>query len=333
MLFMQNVFQSLKKNWKFLFGSIVVISIVIATVLNLITPASQKIVPAISNTSIPTIKQTNFQGAVITLPVELPTVPASFAVYAAVSRNVDLATLATSLNMQSSDQGVHWYSATGESLSQDPYSHRIGYSNLESATATPAANFVPVNTDQAIQAATNFITNKLQLTSLVPNTQNLTYLLSNYDSQQVSPAEADIVEIPFFYQVGNQPVYSDEDLFSPILIKVNSQNQVLNFTMSPTLFTPSTQRTNVQSLPIEQIKNRLLTNNVGVIQIGSQSSDGFTIQDIQSLTISQIKIEYRLNSQSNQVMPYYRLSASAINLNGTTTLLELITPAIQTVAK
>ena len=49
--------------------------------------------------------------------------------------------------------------------------------------------------------------------------------------------------------------------------------------------------------------------------------------------MTQVKIEYRYQEGSNTLFPFYRFSGTATNDQGTKLEVEIITPAIETVAQ
>ncbi len=323
--------QALKRNWKLIFGITMVVLFVVGTILKLITPATAPVLNAVSTAQAPTIKkQTSFTGAVINLPKTAPTVATTQSIYYVTNAPVSLTILGAKLNLQSADQGVTWYSDSGETLSQDPYSNRIGYSNLGTEEATDSAKLPPVNVETATSVATAYLANKLQITTLVADAPNITLKQTGYEDDYYDVGKADIAVIPFVYQVGGQPVFTDSDLFPQMTVQVNSLGKILNFTMAPNLITAVTQEVKVKTLPFEQIKNQILANKVGVLQISSESPDGFTIQKLKQLDITSATVEYRLNTASSQVLPYYRLFSTATLLSGTVSQLQLITPAVVT---
>ncbi len=321
----------IKKNWKVIFIGVAILLLFVATVLRILTPATIPVVSSIPAVKAPTIKESNFSGVEITVSATQPEMPATLSVYQVTNTPISLSALATKLGLQTTDNGVHWYSQTGQSLSQDPYSNRIGYSGL--GTDEGSTLGAPINKETAVTTATTFVKDTLQFTTLSADPSRITLRQSDFEDNSYDPAKADIAQIPFSYQVGGHAVFSDDDLFDQLIVKVNSQNKILGFTMSPNLVSAVTSEVKVKTISIEQLKTQIMANNVGVLQISSENPDGFTLQNLKSLDISSIAIEYRLNSQKAQVLPYYRIAGSALNLQGIESKLEIITPAIQTISQ
>jgi hypothetical protein len=88
----------------------------------------------------------------------------------------------------------------------------------------------------------------------------------------------------------------------------------------------------VKTLPFTQLKERILSGNVSLIKIASDAEDGFTIKNLKSLDIDSITLEYRLNSSSSQVLPFYRVHGTVVNQQNSVSTIEFLTPAIITTA-
>lgn len=318
--------QKIKKNWKKIFVTICILLLCVALVLRIITPNKPRELPSIPETKSPSIKKSDFSGVSITYPEKMPEVPLQLSVFDVAATPINLALLAGQLGLSSKDNGVHWYSAEGATLSQDPYSKRVGFSYINPTKSSKGV----VNKDLAKTTAESFVKNILGLTLLNPVEKSIKLRQSEFEDNFAVPGQEDIAEIPFHYSFAGQEIYGDSDLFSPLIVSVSSENKVVGFTMTPVLIQSIKQEVKVKTVPLEKIGNQLLSNNVGVLQISSETPDGFQISSLKSLSIENIVIEYRLNSQTNKVLPYFHLSAKAINAEDSRISLQLITPAIQT---
>jgi hypothetical protein len=320
-----------KNHWLIVFGIFLCLLIVFSAVLRLITPQNNVVIPSIPQPVTKTVKQTDFSGAEITLTATPSAFLANLPVFATQTTAVSLSQLAQNFNLQPTDQADTWQSADKSSyLSQDIYSKRLSYSNFHYLGDSDPALQKIVNKDDAIRTAANFVQNQLHLNNLAPDPNKINYLATGYEVYPTTSDQANIVEISFAYQVNGMNVYSDNDLFAPLVVSVDSTNKVVSFSMSENMITSATQISRVITLPIEEIRNEILAGNVGLIQIVSSTSDGFQIKNLKSLTIDSVQLEYRLSSGSNQIIPYYRLHGVAANLQGSVSKLELITPAVVT---
>ena len=327
----KNLFIIIKSHWLIVFGGLVCLLIIISAVLRLITPNANVVVPTIPQPITKTLKQTDFTGAEITISASPSAFPTSLPVFTAQSSTISLSQLAQVFNLQPTDQVDTWQSIDKSAyISQDPYSKRISYSNFHYQGDADPVNQKTINKDDATRTAQDFVRNQLHLDNLVPDQNSLTYLAAGSEVAKTTADKANIVEISFAYQVNGMNVFSDNDLFAPLVVSVDSTNKVISFSMSENIFTSASQTEKVKTLPIEEIKKEILAGNVSLIRIISNTSDGFTVKNLKSLDIVSVVLEYRLSSGSNQVVPYYHLHGNAINLQGSATQLELIMPAVAT---
>jgi|GEM_PF-3717685 len=321
----------IKKHWLLTLFGFLMLLFVISAVLRLITPRGSTQTTSIQQPPMRGLVHSDFTGVSITFSFTPPALPANLPTYSVQTLQVDPAQLAAQLHLQPGSRPNTWVnSQTNEYLLQDPYSKRISYSNPNQMNSPTIVGKI-VNKDQSITAATAFVQNQLHLSGLTPDTNNISYYLSGTeDTDEASPDKANILAIPFVYQANKLPVYSDIDLNAPAVITVNSLNMPSGFSLSAHLYSSPTQIALVATLPIEKIKDRILANNVSVIKITSDASDGFTIQNLKAINVSSLVLEYRLNSNTNQVLPYYHLVAQVINKQDHPSQIEFITPAVIT---
>lgn len=308
----------------------VLVVILIALILRYLTPPRSQL-SSIKSPPTQTLKQVDFQGAQVILPASLPHFPEQLPVTSVSQKAISAADLASRFHITSQNNQGNWVTSDGKtSVVTDPYSGRIGYNNQHYAGDFDAALITTINKEEAIQAAQDFVSKELGLNDYSPNLNALTYLSKSEEYASVDPSRSNLLHVPFSLQAEGLPIFSDIDLNYPVIVGVDSTNTVTSLIVSPNLITGVKQTTEVTTLPLSELPNQILSNNVNLIGAASDFPDGFNIKNITKLEITAITLDYRLNSQTSQIIPYYHLKATATNLDNHPSQLDLITPAVNT---
>lgn len=150
---------------------------------------------------------------------------------------------------------------------------------------------------------------------------------SHYD--KVSITDAVVMKVPFGPQVGIYPVYLGQTLYHPITVWVNGKNTIQKANINleyPTI----TTTTSLKSIPYTQALKNIEEGNASIITTRYDQAGYPSLQTITTGTIRSGKIEYRVDAETETVVPYYQFTGSLTNNQNQTFEATIITPAIQT---
>ncbi len=305
--------------------------ILIALLLRALTPSTPPKLASIPVPNTPTLKKSNFSTATVILPSPESTFPPSLPIYTTTPMSSSLQLLASRLDLSLQEsQGVWTKADKSAYLSQDLYSGRIGYLNTYYSGDFDEALAVIVEKNKALEIARGFLQERLELNNFVPLVDQATYTQKGFQTYVVSADKANVISIPFAYQLQGKPVYSDIDTIYPVVVSVDSAGAVVGFSLSPSLFTSAFQQAEVKTLPISTISNQIISGNVSVLRIISDFEDGFIMDNITRIDVHSIQLDYRLVTQENKILPYFHLFATITNQQNHTSEVELMTPAVIT---
>jgi hypothetical protein len=145
-----------------------------------------------------------------------------------------------------------------------------------------------------------------------------------------TPDKANLISLPYTYQIDGFPVYFKIQTQYPFLFSVNSQGTLQSVQFSPFF----TQLTPLQKLPTIGILDAIKNVNQGQASLLGATNQLSATQDfsqIQSANLTTVSLEYRIDPKTALVYPFYRFSGDAVEAKGQAASIIIITPAVATV--
>ncbi len=181
----------------------------------------------------------------------------------------------------------------------------------------------------ALSVAKKFLNKNFSDQNFTPIEDSILYLSGNYQLLEVSPAEAEYIEIPFSYQLESFAVYLNKQSQPPIKILVNNQQEVQKAEIATDLF--DFQLIQDQNLlTIDQALANINQRNLGSIIVYQQDiGQDLLLSEINSGELDLVEVEYRLDKQNQLAYPTYRFSGDLVDKNNNRFSAQIITPAIE----
>lgn len=184
-----------------------------------------------------------------------------------------------------------------------------------------------INTNNALSATTKFIENIIPDLNLTPNSDKTVYLKDGTEPEETTKDQSRMAIFSFDQTIDSFNVYHNNNPESVMRLWVNSNNQVVKFTLSPSII--SYNNIGIGKPISESDINNFIKNGESQI-ISINSSDPVLFDTITSLDInlSSSIIEYRFSKESGLIYPYYNSSSKAVLNTGKNINVQVIFPAI-----
>jgi hypothetical protein len=142
-------------------------------------------------------------------------------------------------------------------------------------------------------------------------------------------AEADVVGLDFTLSINDHPVFFATSAQAPFGVLITPNGTITKFEWQPLSFTVEKLKM-AESLSLEQaLSNINQKNQATIIDAYRQTAGGLDLSQIKEANMRSAVIEYRSDETSGVLYPFYRLTGSAVDADGQSMVLEIITPAIK----
>lgn len=218
------------------------------------------------------------------------------------------ASLAQTLGLPPHPQSNHLWVKDIRGINLTPENGLITYTNN---VARPSSS--GLDPQKAADAAQQFV-RSLGITDARVNQsnvlllQNVTDYMNAKPQNNVPPANASLMVIPFYYTINELPFYYSSLPRGTLNVVVNNKYQVIKTDLTP----PSNKVTEISTHP--PIDLQTAANYINSPQstiLSFESTDPTNQEDITFFQINQTSLEYRLNPNTNTILPYYFFSGTA----------------------
>lgn len=169
-------------------------------------------------------------------------------------------------------------------------------------------------------------------TNLLRQNQNPTYLIGNLEySPTTNRNQANAVALTADYILEDIPIKyenSDHGLIEAIV----APEMVAKITFIP-LVIELGDKAKSPLLTLTQALNAINAGHAAIIAYQTTSVESVKFEDIRSGTLNEVVIEYRIDSDTDQLIPFYRFSGTLTDAESNTLDVQLITPAVATQEK
>ncbi len=320
----------LKQNWVKIFIALVIVLLVVSAVLRAIAPPVVKIPQSQDFTqknlygTKTTFQNITYTGTEFKVPTQL-----SIAQFTPMALTGDkLATqFETDFNLTALGIPANTWAGTSYSFS---LAEGSGHNVLNKDDAFPSAQIV--NKDQAIQTAQTFLQKYIPGNTLQVISDKINYYADSPEPAVTDASKSNLVFLPFSYVIDGYPVFYQNQRDYPFEFLVDPENNIHKFSYYPFFIQISPgQKQNTISIA------QAVTNiNAGKASLISMDADDTSVTDISQITsakLNAVSIEYRTDSQSGYVYPFFRFLGTATNGKNESFQVEIITPAIQTTSQ
>jgi len=198
--------------------------------------------------------------------------------------------------------------------------------NQQPTTLTPG-----IDSAKVTQTAQAFATKYFGASPLLVITQEISYGID----EQISTITADkalFANLPLSYVIDGYPVTVSANNLYPLIVTVNSANQVTKATFVPAQL----QMTSLGKKPTLTVTQALANINKGQAAVTSVFQENFQPIDLTSITsaaMTSVKVQYRVDAASNLIYPFYIFDGTGTNAQNTALNLEISTPAVAITAQ
>lgn len=303
---------------------IIVLVVLITSGLNLLikklTPKNivEVQTPEITN---PNISETTIEK--ITINTELPSIPNEMEIYSSSSEEnaIFLANkMAALFNLvENPDIENIWADETGTwFLSYSPISDQITLSNLKAEN-----NEFILESDPSVEAAQNFVDSlKLPFVAELDEVHVEVKTVDGY-------ADSHPHGIPFVQKINGYDLYLSNKLESTMSVFIAKNYQVAKIVIN----NPSNISTSLgysETIDQEQVKENIIDKKGTIIGIDDHTGSTNPYENISSLIINNVVVEYREDPSLQLVIPFYRFEGTATSDNGKSLDIDIVYPVIET---
>ncbi len=146
------------------------------------------------------------------------------------------------------------------------------------------------------------------------------------------PASDEFSLIPYSIVVDGYPVFFQSTNSLPFYVTVSQAGQIVKVDIRPQLVRVS-QMQSVATITLKQALVQIQGGVATIINAGKETVGPLNMSSLNQVELSSLTIEYRVDEGTRKLLPYYRLSGTALNTSQEKITLEIITPAVPTVAK
>lgn len=329
-----------------IFLGIIALLIIISSLLTILTPEAEEYV-AIPNSNLTKKNidnsKTSFSGLVYVGPTEN---------FQALMENVSILSLQTQnsktdlfriTNLLSEDMGFSIHEELTNTKVYLSSTHLMQINMLETSITITELDQISQNHQElpsqeetqiidptsAESLATAFVEKVYPEENLVPLTNKLSYFEDEPHLSPTTPESAAFIEIPYAQAHDKIPIYRDMDQLPPVRIMVNKNNSIQKVVISPFIVDYQV----VHKAKLLSINEALeLTNIMGVGSIIFARHTGsfpYSLANITSGTLTEVALEYRVDTELQLIYPFYRFFGELTNDQGDVFEAQIITPAVQ----
>lgn len=318
-----------KTTWAIL--GVSTISIFLGIVFRLLTPETATMKNTLVSEGNPDGSKTNFTK--LTLEGETPTLPSSLWIgtietFEEINAQSMIQDIISTFQLQSSPYIENVWINETYSLSYTPEINEIRLSkNLvatENGVRVISQNSIRALIDQTEALARKIFPN-LDFSSM-PQLAGLYTGVAHYES--ATPEEATLLRVPFSRQFGGLPVKVDFERDFPLEIIVDSSGELAILIVRPYSleFKAESQR---DVITVQDAIRNVELGNASIIDSFSEETFRPKLDVVRRGTITDVVVEYRVDSAHKTLIPYYRFSGEFVNDQDDLFAAEVITPAVR----
>lgn len=207
------------------------------------------------------------------------------------------------------------------SLSVDTINKLIEYSTTSNSTIKP--DLLTAKTQ-----AVNFIRKFNLGKNISEEPSRIQYLAGDLEVTDTTPDNADIIALYFSQKIDGFPLFVDSSTFSDLFVWVGGGNQVIKADF-PQRLTPTVSEKNLTSISFDRARSAVESKKGSIVSITIDKQIVNNKVNLGNVTLSDVSIEYRLDSKSNTFYPFYRFDGlSTIKDTGQDVSVVIITPAV-----
>lgn len=181
--------------------------------------------------------------------------------------------------------------------------------------------------NQAKAAALAFLSDALGMKTDGLELTSARYYQSDENPNQVEPSLANFVQLTFSPKLNNIPVVTALAGTETVRAAVDRSYQVLMIKVDPQEVT-TTSSARYPTFSMEEAIANINKNQAFIGNASWESGGGIALEQIQSATLTDGRLEYYIPQDSQTLVPYYRLWGTALDAAGKNILVDILTPAV-----
>ncbi len=326
----------MNKKWWWILLIFVAVGLLIAAILRVLTPPEVPV--PLTSFSTTNYDQTQTVFSRVTFSGEKKAFPTSLPIHTATSNQTTtdvVAFLAQQYNLVNQNKvNETWRNQNGDNLRISKYTGQIQFTlgqEIASGSALPV--------DELQQQALALLKQTLPIKNpdqLVVD-QNQVVFIENEDElyEQVPYQEASAMLVPTDYVLSGFPVRFEKITDPTFMTTISKSGQLIKIVFYPQFY--SFQAVGDKDIiSLDQALVNINNNQASVI--GLTYTDGEKIQalnlaNIANLNLTTVDLEYRIDTQTTAVYPFYRFSGVGTDANKNQLNIEIITPAVATTSQ
>lgn len=235
--------------------------------------------------------------------------------------------IVTKLNLKKSTLAAnYWQNDQDQSLTYDRFNQAYF---LIISPITEITN-PKLSQTELIANAQSYLLELLSL-ELSPLTNQITYYLQPEEHpEETTYEQATAVKIPFAQTVDGIPLMFEGRAEVPFFVTLDMAGNVSTVSFTPNVITFQTLGEK-NLISTDQAIDNINTKNQGtIISAGVETTIDIKLEDIVGGGLTSVSLEYRADSTTGYVLPYYRFAGTVYSADNNKYLVELITPAVET---
>jgi hypothetical protein len=312
--------------------------LIISSIIRVLTPT-----PTITN---PNLSQSNydnttsiFSGArFVGQPIAIPKELGAYSLTQNKTQDSLLQQIITKYNLKQNPDYPQYWNGQKYSLFHDEERNRFLLSKNQDPNSVFVQNqnsnetqITPINTERATQEAISFLETNFSLQNLEANGDNIIFGQATTQFYEIEEKDADLAIIPISYKLEGFPVLLNKSSNHPFEVTIDSKMEI--FKVELAAFYPTFEKIGRGStISIESAVQAINSNSgrASLVYAQSDTIDFFSTERFSSIILNKVRLEYRTDSTSETVLPFYRFVGVGRDKNNKSVELEIITPAILT---
>lgn len=199
--------------------------------------------------------------------------------------------------------------------------------NLTAATGK-AKTISPASVNRLVSTAARAVKEIFPETSYVPFPQQVEYLIAD-GLYEPSPIEtATHIRVPFGLSYFEVPVLLNFSRSFPMTVALDAEGEITTLVAQPFSadFQPESQHF---SLSVQEAIQQIQQGNASIIDSYSEQTITPDLKQIVRGEFSAAALEYRIDTKTNLLVPYYHFTGTLVNFDNDIFSAEVITPAVR----
>ena len=228
--------------------------------------------------------------------------------------------IAQNYKLKISNFSTNYWNSSDNSISfyYDKVNKSVNYSIIADTLPNYYWGNSPPTSQTAIIAAQNFLKNNSLFSDYSILQSQISYFIVHEKEPEFEVAQdskdANIISIPFTQNFNDFPYRYESNLTSPLVVFIGQQNKIIKFIFTPQPLPKTISSKDYYTLTSSETIEALNTGSASVVYAPLYNIPPNT-RDLPPVIVTKIEIEYRFDSKTSSLAPYFLITGHFIAPN------------------